>query len=410
MSLFNTSPRWIAVLVLAGLLLGSLPAGASGADQPPEIDESLVTSEQENQLMFTGCSPVYTDAIEAAYEQRVVELVNDHRASIGKPPLKRVQELDYAARFHARDMAEDRYFYHDSYDRVGENLVRVCLWYQRVDGYYSNRTWLGENIAAGYATPESVFQGWYNSEGHRNNMESSNYWEIGIGYFRNPQNYPYWVQDFGQRRNIYPIIINREYAQTSNPDVELFIYGQGAWDEMRLRNDNDAWTAWQPFQPRLNWRLNWKKGTRTVTVELRRFNPATAVSSSDTIELTSGDNELIAQPTSIFFIYNQAAQKLIPEQVALNISNNNENFNLEWVLECAEDWIILSNTIGSTPDGQANISISQSMFAQTGSYEGQLTITVTNPAGVAGSPRVIPVRLAVVEDMPYAVFMPVINR
>ncbi len=410
MSKHNASLRWIAVLVLAGLLLGSLPADASGADQPPEIDESLVISEQENQLMFTGCSPVYIDAINAAYEQRVVELTNDHRASIGKPPLKKVNELDYAARFHARDMAEDRYFDHNSHDRVGDNLVQVCLWYQRVDGFYAGRSWLGENIAAGYGTPESVFQGWYNSSGHRANMESSNFTEIGVGYYRNAQNYPYWVQNFGQRWDKYPLIINREYAQTDNPEVELYIYGQGTWDEMRLRNDNGAWTAWQPFQSSLNWRLNWIKGVRVVTVELRRYNQTTAVSSSDSIELTSGDNELIAQPNSIFFIYNQAAQKLIPEQVTLNISNSNDIYSLAWMLESSTDWITLSNTIGSTPNGQAQISIAPSMFAQTGTHEGQLTITVTSPAGVAGSPMVIPVRLAVVEDMPYAVFMPVINR
>ena len=34
---------------------------------------------------------------------------------------------------------------------------------------YSYSTW-GENIAAGYASPESVVDGWMNSEGHRANI------------------------------------------------------------------------------------------------------------------------------------------------------------------------------------------------------------------------------------------------
>lgn len=40
----------------------------------------------------------------------------------------------------------------------------------------------GENIAAGNATAEATFNQWWNSSGHRSNMENCNYTHVGIGY------------------------------------------------------------------------------------------------------------------------------------------------------------------------------------------------------------------------------------
>ncbi|UBF24763.1 CAP domain-containing protein [Kovacikia minuta CCNUW1] len=61
----------------------------------------------------------------------------------------------------------------------------------------------GENIAAGYSTPEQVVQGWINSPGHRANLLNPSYTELGIGYYylandTGSVNYKsYWTQDFG---------------------------------------------------------------------------------------------------------------------------------------------------------------------------------------------------------------------
>ena len=41
---------------------------------------------------------------------------------------------------------------------------------------------VGENIAAGYASPEAVMSGWMNSSGHRANILNCNFTEIGVGY------------------------------------------------------------------------------------------------------------------------------------------------------------------------------------------------------------------------------------
>ncbi len=55
----------------------------------------------------------------------------------------------------------------------------------------------GENIAAGYDTPESVVEGWMNSEGHRRNIlnESYDYFAIGVCYKENDPDYYFYYWD-----------------------------------------------------------------------------------------------------------------------------------------------------------------------------------------------------------------------
>ena len=64
-----------------------------------------------------------------------------------------------------------------------------------------NQSW-GENIAAGYGSPSSVFSAWredndsYSGQGHRRNMLGSRYTAVGFGCFYH-QGTLYWVQEFG---------------------------------------------------------------------------------------------------------------------------------------------------------------------------------------------------------------------
>ena len=411
MSFFSKIQRATAVVWVWVFFIANTPGIAYGSDQPPQIDDPAIMVGTENELQFIGCNPVYFEPINSDFEQRVVELTNDHRATEGRPPLKRVVALDHAARFHARDMMEDDYFHHDSYDRQGSTLVKVCNWDKRIEGFYPNHTDLGENIAAGYTTPETVFQGWLNSPDHRENIVRVNYSEIGVGFYQGGGKYNrYWVQDFGQRGGVFPVVINLEYAQTSNPEVDLYIYGQGTWDEMRLKNDNGTWSNWQPFQSEIKWTLNWTQGTRTVTVEMRKLGQTTGAISSDTIDLTTSGNELFVEPNEMVYLYNQAAAQLVPEYVNLTLSNLNSQTALTWQLDRSHDWIILSPTIGSTLINQTQITIDPAMFAGVGSFQATVTVTVTEPTTVEGSPKVVPVRLIVVEDMPFSIFLPSVNR
>jgi hypothetical protein len=60
---------------------------------------------------------------------------------------------------------------------------------------YPVQALFGENIAAGYPSSQSVFQGWLGSPGHRQNIERASFAAIGVGVAgAGTLN---WVQNFG---------------------------------------------------------------------------------------------------------------------------------------------------------------------------------------------------------------------
>ena len=81
--------------------------------------------------LLEGCGGPQLPSSNDAFEQEVVQLVNQIRLDNGLLPLKRVEALTHAARFHATDMSEENYFSHTSYDRVNGELVQSCSWSDR---------------------------------------------------------------------------------------------------------------------------------------------------------------------------------------------------------------------------------------------------------------------------------------
>lgn len=357
--------------------------------------------------LFTGCTRINVPAQNAAYEQQVVETVNQERAQVGLPPLKRNLDLDYAARYHAQDMHDDNYFSHDTYD----GSTWVCDTWQRLSNYYPTTGWRGENIAAGYTTPDDVMAGWMNSPGHKANILNSNYREIGVGFYSGSSGYKrYWVQDFGSRSGYYPLVINREAASTNIPQVSLYIYREDStWSEMRLRNDDLSWGPWQPFSNTVSWTLQWLKGTRTVSVEVRKGT--TVRNASDTIELTTSQNTLGNLPDSLLFIYDQAAGRLIPPSYTLQPLNTGNSLPLSWTASSADPWLSVSPSTGTTP--ASILTITPVSFPGTpGVYATSVTVTVTSPTSppTEGSPAQIRVELSVVDALDHLLYLPLIRR
>jgi len=134
-------------------------------------------------------------ATDPAFINKVLELTNQFRAQNGLSALKLNTELNAAAQNHSQDMAVSDYFSH-----TGKNGSQP--WDRAKAVGYEARS-MGENIAAGYTTPEAVVQGWINSPGHRANLLNANYTELGVGYFllendTGSVNYGrYWTQVFG---------------------------------------------------------------------------------------------------------------------------------------------------------------------------------------------------------------------
>ncbi|GGW50213.1 CAP domain-containing protein [Streptomyces xantholiticus] len=120
---------------------------------------------------------------------RVVALVNSERSKAGCSPVTLNAKLTKAAQDHSKDMAAHQNMSHTGSDGSdpGDRITRAG---------YSWSTY-GENVAYGYATPESVMAGWMSSPGHKRNILNCEFKEIGVGLAQ-PDNY--WTQDFGTAR------------------------------------------------------------------------------------------------------------------------------------------------------------------------------------------------------------------
>jgi len=373
---------------------------------PPDPDlgtPALMTFAESPE--FTGCGVQAAESVNAAYEQQIVEMVNAERASHGLPPLKRVALLDQPARYHAKDMQQDNYFDHDTYDRVNGELILSCSMATRISSVYPDWIWIGENIARGSTSPQGVMAVWMGSSGHQQNILHPEFWEIGVGYYTGN----YWVQDFGRRNNVYPLVINNEAAETDNNVVNLYIYNRSAtygWTEMRLRSDSLSWTSWIPYQTRLAWTLPNSAGEHKVTVELRRGTITT--SSSDTIYLTqTNPGELGNLPDHLTFKYSIAERRFVPEEVNLVPLNVGDPSTLNWTINATGSWFDVSPDVGSSPTAfsvtpEGTYSVPGSTFA------GSITVVVTNPDGVIGSPHQISVNLKVFEEPFSEIYIPLV--
>lgn len=127
---------------------------------------------------------------------RVLELVNAHRASIGRGPLALSPGLTRAALWKSGHMISAGYFAHD------DAILGRSPWQRMTECGYPDPPAtaagaMGENIAYGYGSPESVMAGWLASSGHRANIEGGSFTAIGIGVSRSPGGTLYWTQTFG---------------------------------------------------------------------------------------------------------------------------------------------------------------------------------------------------------------------
>lgn len=403
----------IAVLSLHLIAAADNPPMPEIADAITSSSDSLVFEHNDNSPLdgaATTCNPSAIPVQNAQFEQKLIELVNQERAAAGLPPLKGNDNLSSASRYHANDMFADVYFNHDTYDRINGDLQFACGVWQRITSFYTFST-AGENIAAGYTTPENVMAGWMASDGHRANILNPNFRELGVGYYygANQSFSHYWVQDFGARANVYPAVINAESSLTENRSVSLYLYGSGVFNAYRIKDDSTAWSAWQSFQSNITWTLGGPGNqTRTVTLELRKPS-GEVLTSSDSIYL-AGQPVLGNLPASINMLYNRSTGSLAAQNQILRPLNTGTTDVLTWSLSTNGAWISTSAASGSTPDQQVTVGVKNPSSLSAGTYSGTIIITVTNPGNVSGSPVTIPVTLTVVNALENSVFLPALRH
>ena len=124
---------------------------------------------------------------------RVLELTNAERQKAGLAPLAASAQLANAAQTYSQVLAATGCFEHTCgpVPNFGDRDAQAG---------YTGWTAIGENIAAGYPSPEAVVAGWMASPGHRANILSPKYTELGVGVVTGAGSLgTYWTQEFGNR-------------------------------------------------------------------------------------------------------------------------------------------------------------------------------------------------------------------
>jgi len=141
-------------------------------------------------LQATPVAAAGTDR--AADAARVLELTNAERQANGLAPLVFSAQLTAAAQDYSGVLAAGTCFEHDC-GAVPNFVDRLR------EAGYTGFTTVAENIAAGYPTPEAVVTGWMGSPGHRANILSPDYTDLGVGVVSGGRYGTYWAEEFGSQ-------------------------------------------------------------------------------------------------------------------------------------------------------------------------------------------------------------------
>lgn len=175
----------------------SVPAGiaAVSTERPPDrpADDSRVRpAAREVPKLPTPSSASSRVALTIA--DSIVRLTNRERTRADMTPLVRSAALTRAAQIHAEQMA--------AADRLAHEIpsARLPTLAARLKSVNYAARASAENIAEGYTSAAAAVAGWMTSAGHRQNILSERYTEIGVGTARSKRGRAFHAQVFGRRR------------------------------------------------------------------------------------------------------------------------------------------------------------------------------------------------------------------
>jgi uncharacterized protein YkwD len=151
-------------------------------------DWGTQTLDDQLSEQFPTCSePIAGDA----WRDEVLRLVNVERERAGLGSLRHDQTLEDQATQYACEMIHYDFFAH-------VNPVTGTQLENRAEEFDYEYWIIGENLAAGQSSPAQVMSDWMNSTGHRNNILSAEFTELGVGIRTGGSYGTYWVQEFGR--------------------------------------------------------------------------------------------------------------------------------------------------------------------------------------------------------------------
>ena len=229
--------------------------------------------------LFWGSTPTAAAAGDPlSLARSAADLGNQERLKAGLNPLAWNDQLAAAATKYAGQMAAASFFAHNGPDGSTPVSRAQAAGYP---AYGWGGLYVGENLARGFNTAESVDQAWMNSAEHRANLLLPKYREIGIGVAVAPDGTKYWAQEFGSRPKVLPVLIDNGAPTTDTPKVSLTLTDEevsswgslGVLSSMMVSNRPDfAGAYWEPFTKTRNWLLQGQPGPQSVFVRLKDAN------------------------------------------------------------------------------------------------------------------------------------------
>lgn len=145
-------------------------------------------------LLFTACSKE-PDGIYHSQENKfldyspieieILDLINEHRKSMGLTSLKTLNAISNIADDHTNYMIEIGEVNHDNFPKRVQTLMDI-----------EHAKSVGENVAYGFNSAKGVVDSWIDSLGHKKIIEDPIYTHFGISIERNEDGRNYFTHIF----------------------------------------------------------------------------------------------------------------------------------------------------------------------------------------------------------------------
>ncbi len=160
-------------------------------------------------LVMLPISLFFVTPVRASFESDLVSLINAERQKAGLGAYNLSSKLTQAAMSHnvLMNKCSDTNGETACFEHVVSQLGEKSLINRISDTGYSPQS-VSENIGWGYKTAANMVQGWMDSSGHKENILSSKYVDIGCDYLDGASgNYRrlFWTCDFGKSFEAQPV-------------------------------------------------------------------------------------------------------------------------------------------------------------------------------------------------------------
>jgi uncharacterized protein YkwD len=199
---------------------------------------------------FAASASAQDDALRDA-EVALIKVINGERQKASVPDYKPNRRLMAAARLHANNMA--------SLNTGGHVLEDVKEEWRRPEDRLAYVKWRGmtwgENVAWGTSNPEAIVRMWMNSEGHRKNLLSEYFGEIGVGLARGTSGY-YVCAVFGSSSRDRSDVLelrSKEGERSARQGRAETSRGSAPAETWRYRFHEGRWWYWLPSNRWVVW-------------------------------------------------------------------------------------------------------------------------------------------------------------